>query len=896
MAARAFASCVRALGRQVVSDAWQPRSGAGAAPRALANALLAVASVTFVARSDAARVASHVGWRAFISILSATGKLASPRRLAMLLAPVHAELAPGAPHAHGWPSIASQEAAVATFRHMLLCCGAEAGAPASCAVAPAFASVCGPTLELLFATTRSKPHPPSARVAEAAAAAVADAVDGAHPACRPALAAHALPFLESAPPSAWDPHRGGAFRVAAAVCEGLRSLAVSDAEAALSCLARCIGALAAHAARAPAHTPAPADGEEAGGGGAGGGRVPASPEVTSSHAGGGSLGAAAALLGLISRSVTGDAQATHCDHAAALFDAAASLAATLSAAPGGGADTPLARALVASASRVAGSKTAEGRPPRSLLAAVCSAVAAAFPEEADGVRAWSVADGVAAGAAGALLTSVGGAGATHAPHASADAPPAAPPDAAALACVERALAAAVAASRFVGGDTQDGSAQGGGADAIAAAAAAAGAAAARLRALLPAASPLLPMPRSPRAADAPQSFFGAVVGGGGAAHPPPLHAFASPPRASAGAEPAAFAAPPPPGVGAAPRRRRRRASGVCEESQPYAVIAPLPKRAAASQPATEHQVEAAAAQRRSGFYGAAGAGAGAASQDGSLFAAALARAGAPVFTRADPIGPTGFAGLIRGGHHGGSAGEGVGVQPAPLATAALGAHPAPPAPAALPPPLVAAPAPARKVSFAPPPAPSATQEGAAALSFLSASAAEAAAASPLCAPLVTTPSPPPLSSLLAGLPKGCRQQLESIGVTTTRLLAGMRRDSLDLWPRDAAAVLRARLSAAADALQPPTEALVLQAEACASPPAAPPVGASAVGSPPGAWLTRELTRLACAPQWAGIESRGAEPAAAHQSPAALHAAQGVLLGLSVRLHSALARSESRHAE
>ena len=116
LAARAFACAMRALGPEVVSDTWQP-SGGPAQPRALANALLGVASHTFVARSDAVRSATHAGWRAFITSLGAADKLRAPKRLAMVLQPVLAELGHG-PKGHR-PSATSTAQALTTWSELL---------------------------------------------------------------------------------------------------------------------------------------------------------------------------------------------------------------------------------------------------------------------------------------------------------------------------------------------------------------------------------------------------------------------------------------------------------------------------------------------------------------------------------------------------------------------------------------------------------------------------------------------------------------------------------------------------------------------------------------------------------------------------------------------------------
>jgi hypothetical protein len=108
------------------------------------------------------------------------------------------------------------------------------------------------------------------------------------------------------------------------------------------------------------------------------------------------------------------------------------------------------------------------------------------------------------------------------------------------------------------------------------------------------------------------------------------------------------------------------------------------------------------------------------------------------------------------------------------------------------------------------------------------------------------------------------------------------------WPRDAADALLRRLGeAAAERPQPvpapepaPAEPVIAPAEPAPAPVAAPDAAVpdAAVREASGAaWLLSELERLSTAPQWDG----------AGDDRAALQAAQGLLLGMSMRVHAAL---------
>jgi hypothetical protein len=364
----------------------------------------------------------------------------------------------------------------------------------------------------------------------------------------------------------------------------------------------------------------------------------------------------------------------------------------------------------------------------------------------------------------------------------------------------------------------------------------------------------------------------------------------------------------------APRRRRRRDE---DSDSQYVVIAPPPPRAPA--PLTDHQREVREAQRR-GALGTYTALDPSASQDASqaTFAHALP-CHAPMQPQAAPA-PASFAGLLAI----------TAAQAPPSPPAAAAAAVAVPVSIEMPPPASlagilqgqgartpkAAPqagSPSKRVRFAaakarspeaPPLWGAATQEGAQALTDISCSAAAAAAAAPLCPALLGCPGADvSLERFLGGLPKGVRQLLTTTGAATLQQLAALPCGSVGNWPRDARELLQRKLGEAAEALTPNAKADAhLHAEGAAGKgaPRRPrgsavgvttPAPAPTAGGGPSSWLARELARIEASPLWASLDQDAQRCAEPQEDQRGLLAAQGTLLGLTMRLNDALARRQ-----
>jgi hypothetical protein len=876
-AARTFACVMTALGPEVVSDAWQPSSRGPPQPRALANALLSVASHTFVARSDAVRAYSHAGWRVFVASLGGAHKLAVPKRLAMVLQPVLAELQPGAPPGPGrWPTVDGQRQALATWRALLEALHGDTPG----GVLALWQEAITPVLRALLTTAR----PCDPAVASAALRHASDAARDAAQAQGGAAAglagmaphlADLCALLRRMPPACWAgdamnaPPPGGQAMLLLllswlAACEAgptsdealatllatLSSLAATDTTPAAS--AALLGAAAAHLAS----------------GGAG--------------------------------STTLLARGAPCT-AARLLTSAAACASRLGPADGAG---DASAHLCCVAQLLSSSRGGPG-----VVEAVGQLLDAAFGDDAGDVStpsapgpAWSAACSLAVEAACALGSGdLGDRMSSHSVRI--------------VDLIERATLAVDNSAR--GAQMRvDGSQDASGGEASQQASATMGAArdaGARLRAVLAqqqhlarAAAPQAqsPFPRVPgkqAAAQSPRSLFAAVTAADGEpdAVPPTsaaakrvsglgaIHTAAHP--SPAPKSKVAAAATPGKGVKGKAMGSGRRGRDDDDSQSAYVRIEAQPSQQG---PAvlTEHQREVRDAQRRGavGTYTALDPGA---SQEASQATFARLAGGA--------VAPASFVGILVGG----------GPRPAPAAP--IPAPPAPPAaPAALPPPQGAPPA--KRVRFAepepgaaaamPPPAPPApvggpaTQEGAAVLAAISASAS----AEPLCAQLAGEGHPArdiPLDKLLSSLPRGLSHVVAGTGVTSVGALAALPHSAVASWPRDGADIVRRALTELSHTTAAVTPSRGhIAAEHAAQAAHKPRIGgasrrsglpspgtpAVAAAGQPGSLLAQELARLEASPLWGALDAAG-EPSAP------LVAAQGTLLGLASRVNSMLAR-------
>jgi hypothetical protein len=257
--------------------------------------------------------------------------------------------------------------------------------------------------------------------------------------------------------------------------------------------------------------------------------------------------------------------------------------------------------------------------------------------------------------------------------------------------------------------------------------------------------------------------------------------------------------------------------------------------------------------------------------------------------------------------------------------------------APLPPPLAAA-------AEGPPSQGACTQDAVATLAVF---ASEAAATLPICAALAGCATP--VACIINGLPKGVRQLLPALGARTLGELGALKASVLSKWPQQHAEQLLRRLRDAAAAMPkavveggaapvmgadaelvdvgaedapPPLPAAAEEAEEAeamdvaeappcadvaaavpllpdAPPPAAEPAplpcalapapARTAAASADVAWLFSELSRLAAAPQWRALDDACGCDDGTDGDGDVLMEAQGAVLGMSVRLHAALAR-------
>ena len=887
-AARTFACVMTALGPEVVSDAWQPSSRGPPQPRALANALLSVASHTFVARSDAVRAHSHTGWRVFMASLGGARKLAVPKRLAMVLQPVLAELQPGAPAGPGrWPTADGQRQALATWRALLDALHGDTPG----GVLELWNEAVSPVLQALLSGAR----PCDPAVASAALRHASDAARDAAQAKGGAAAGLAgmaphlgdlCALLRRMPPAVWTPDGtaappGGQAMLLLLLTWLGASEAGPTADAVLATLLATLSSLAATDT------------------------VPV---------------ASAALLGAVAAHLASGStplltRGSPCT-AAKLLTSAAACASRLGPADGAG---DCVAHLLSVAQLLARSRGGPGGAPGAgILEAAVQLLDAAFGDDAGDVStpaapgpAWSTACSLAVEAACALGSS--GLGDRLASH-----------SVRIVDLLERATLAVDNAAR--GAQMRvDGSQDASGGEASQQASATMGAArdaGARLRAVLQqqqnlarAAAPQAQSPFQRSAgkqtataaavAQSPRSLFAAVTAANAeadAVQPSSagvkrVSAVVAQPSPAPKSKAAAAATPGKGGKGKAFGSSRRGREDDDSQSA-YVRIEAQPSQQG---PAvlTEHQREVRDAQRRGavGTYTALDPGA---SQDASQATFARLAGGA--------VAPASFVGILVGG----------GPRPAPAApVAAPIAPPVPPA-AALPPPLQGAP-PSKRVRFAepepvaaaamPPPAPPApvggpaTQEGAAVLAAISASAS----AEPLCPQLAGEGHPArdmALDKLLSSLPRGLSHVVAGTGVTSVGALAALPHSAVAGWPRDGADIVRRALTELAHSTasvtpsrgQATSEPGGHAAQAAAKPRAGgasrrsglPSPGTPAVvsaASQPGSLLAQELAKLEASPLWSALDAAG-EPSAP------LVAAQGTLLGLASRVNSMLARHKA----